>query len=134
MTATPETSFRPPPAIGLAAVSHPKEGQMRDTETAIFRGVLKDEQLVRLAEEFGGDRLYIPTQFRSTHRIAKAVGDDCAAALVKHLGGVAIRVPLAVDLRIRHYLATGVKRRDIRRRLCMTETSLIKAINRLGLR
>lgn len=80
--------------------------------------------LIRLAETYGGTRLYVPLSPIGGD-LEKAVGTDVALALAGRFGGATIRTPLARELRARHYRAVeGLSNAAIARRLGMTETGI----------
>lgn len=76
---------------------------------------------IALAEEFGGTRLYVPLRVPDHHQIARAVGQEAAQALCQHCGPGTIRVPLARELRAKHYRAEGLSFARIAVRLGVTE-------------
>lgn len=86
--------------------------------------------LVRLAEAFGGTRLFIPTTMTASHPIAKAVGSEAAKVLTSRLAPDVVRVPLAREQRALHYRAIGDSNATIARKLCMTETGVEKLFKR----
>ncbi len=94
--------------------------------------LLGETALVRLAEAFGGTRLYVPATMKPEHEIVRVIGMDAAVLLSKRLGGAAtIRVPLARELRARHYRATGKSNAQIARALGITETGVDKLVARM---
>ena len=85
------------------------------------------EALVRLAEAFGGTRLFVPVKMTARHEIAKAVGIDAARKLSQRLAPDVVRVPLAREERAMHYRAAlGLSNAQIARRLGMTEGGVEK--------
>jgi DNA-binding transcriptional regulator LsrR (DeoR family) len=102
-------------------------------DRANFGEHLTEEQIAALAEEFGGQRVYIPRRIRQSHRITRVIGFEAAARLGEIIGGSTWRIPVARDMRICLYNSQGLKRREIARRLCMSEVGLGRAMKRLGL-
>lgn len=76
--------------------------------------------LVRLAELRGGTRLYVPASIDGWE-LTPRLGADLAEKLVATDGGTQIRVPLARELRARHYRAHGKSNAKIAVLLGMTE-------------
>lgn len=94
--------------------------------------LLGETAFVRLAEAFGGTRLYVPATMKPDHEIVRAIGADAAAILSDQLGGAAtIRVPLAREQRARHYRAQGRSNAQIARMLGMAETGVDKLFARM---
>ncbi len=78
--------------------------------------------LIALSEKRGGTRLFVPAD--RIDDIAALVGADGARKLAARYGGDYIRVPLARELRARHYRAGGASNAEIALRLGMTETGV----------
>lgn len=93
--------------------------------------LIGEEALVRLAEAFGGTRLFVPVKMSSAHDIAKAVGIDAALKLSERLAPDVIRVPLAREARARHYRAAGRSNAQIARALGITESGVDKLFQRM---
>lgn len=93
--------------------------------------VIGEVAFVRLAEAFGGTRLYVPANLKPDHEIIRAIGADAARRLVERFAPVAIRVPLAREERTRHYRAAGRSNAQIASALGMTETGVDKLIARM---
>lgn len=83
--------------------------------------LIGEPALVRLAEAFGGTRLFVPTKMTDDHAIVAAIGLDAAFRLRDRLAPDYIRVPLARELRARHYRAQGLSNAQIARKLGVTE-------------
>lgn len=93
--------------------------------------LIGEEALVRLAEAFGGTRLFVPVKMSSAHDIAKAVGLEAALRLAERLAPDVIRVPLAREQRARRYRAAGKSNAQIARALGITETGVDKLFARV---
>lgn len=94
--------------------------------------LIGEEALVRLAEAFGGTRLYIPLQISAAHDIAKAIGLEAARALSERLAPDYIRVPLAREQRARQYREReNLSNAQIARRLGIAEPSVNRLFKRL---
>ena len=89
--------------------------------------LLGEAAFVRLAEAFGGTRLYVPTKMTAAHEIAQAIGLEAANILSARLAPDYIAVPLAREQRAMQYRAEGLSNAKIARNLGVTE----KAIERL---
>lgn len=95
--------------------------------------VLSEHEMVALAEAFGGTRLYLPANVKPGHPLAKALGHDAALALVKTVGAGTLRIPIARELRARHYRDNGDSYAQIARRLGMSEVGVQRMFKRMGL-
>jgi hypothetical protein len=104
---------------------------MREDLTACLLGLLGEEGLVCLAERFGGRRLHIPKAISDDHDIAQAIGLKAAQRLSQRYGQAVLRVPLARELRARHYRGIGKSNGEIATLLGMTETGVDKLFSRM---
>lgn len=96
--------------------------------TAVLIELLGAGGLVRLAEYKGGTRLYVPSA-GDGGALAGMIGAEAARALSARYGGDYIRVPLARELRARHYRAAGASNAEIARRLGMSESGVDRLFN-----
>lgn len=96
-----------------------------------LEALIGEEALVRLAEAFGGTRLHVPDKIGERDEIARAIGLEAARALSARLAPDVIRVPLARDLRARHYEAANLSHGQIARKLGMTEKGVDRLLARL---
>ncbi len=92
-----------------------------------LEALIGEAAFVRLAEAFGGTRLYVPVRMGPDHEIVQAIGAEAAALLAKRLAPDQIRVPLAREARARQYRAEGRSNAQIARALGINETT----VNRL---
>lgn len=99
------------------------------TEAALLL-LLGPADLIRLVEYRGGVRLYVPREMGTTELPSK-IGDAAAGKLIGRWGGFYIRVPLARELRARHYRAAGMSNAQIAVRLGMAESSVDKLFHRM---
>ncbi|MBN9504940.1 MAG: hypothetical protein J0I69_02845 [Altererythrobacter sp.] len=104
---------------------------MSEALTESLRGLIGDKGLIALAEAFGGRRLYVPAVLSDDHPIIQAIGADRAARLNRRYSNAWLRVPLARELRARHYRAQGDSNAAIAGKLGMTETSINKLFRRM---
>lgn len=86
---------------------------------------------------FGGCTLHIPLKLDATHPIAKAIGLQCALALVDECGGVKFFIPTgkpaAFRDRLRAAAAEGLSNREIALRLGVTERHVYAQRRRYGI-
>ena len=94
--------------------------------------LIGEEALIRLAEAFGGTRLYIPTKMGAKHAIARAIGLEAAQRMTARLAPDTIAVPLARDLRARHYVAQNRTAAEIARALGITERGVERLLVRIA--
>ncbi|WP_174279026.1 hypothetical protein [Sphingomonas bacterium] len=87
--------------------------------------------LLRLAEAFGGTRLYIPLAIKADHEIVQAIGAELADFLVRRFAPDRIKVPVARELRARVYRAGGATNADIARALGVTREGVQAIFQRL---
>ncbi len=93
--------------------------------------LIGEDAFVRLAETFGGTRLYVPIAVTADHEIAQAIGLDAARRLVDRLAPDVVKVPLARELRARHYRAEGKSNAQIARKIGITESGVEKLFRRM---
>lgn len=98
--------------------------------TADLLAILGEDAFLRLAEEFGGTRLYVPTTIREDSDLARAIGMTAAQRLASMFAPTAIRVPLARHERAVRLRAQGLSNARIARKLGMTETGVEKLFDR----
>ena len=94
--------------------------------------LLGEPAFVALAEAFGGTRLYVPAKLTADHDIVRAVGAEAAERLSQRLAPDYVTVPLAREIRARHYRALGQSKAQVARRLGMTENGVQKLLKRAG--
>jgi hypothetical protein len=87
--------------------------------------------LVRLAEQHGGTRLYIPAT-PERGKLADELGFETVEKLSKRFGPDYISVPLVRDLRARHYRASGASNADIARKLGLSESGVNRLFQRMA--
>lgn len=93
--------------------------------------LIGEAAFVRLAEAFGGTRLYVPAKMAADHPIVAAVGKDAAILMVERLAPDVIKVPLAREVRARHYRARGLSNARIASALGITERGVERLFERL---
>jgi hypothetical protein len=104
---------------------------MSEQLTESLRTLLGDPALVSLSQTFGGRRLYVPEKIGDDHSITAAIGAAAAAKLSRRYSLAFIRVPLARELRARHYRAIGKSNGEIASLLGITETGVDKLFARM---
>jgi DNA-binding CsgD family transcriptional regulator len=95
-----------------------------------LEALIGEDALIRLAEAFGGTRLYVPVTISAAHDIARAIGVEAARRLSERLAPDVVRVPLAREQRARHYRAAGKSNAQIARALGITESGVDKLFAR----
>jgi len=98
--------------------------------SAELKTLLGADDYVRLAEHFGGTRLFIPARETRT-KLSRALGTEPAEKLARRYAGTYLRVPLAREDRARQYRAGGASNAEIARALGITETGVDKIFNRM---
>ena len=98
-----------------------------DRLSAVLLSLLGPAGLIALAEKCGGRRLYVPAAAQGP--FAREIGEPAARRLCDHYAGRYIRVPLARELRARHYRAAGCSNAEIARRLGMSESGVDRLFN-----
>lgn len=101
-----------------------------DDDTFGLATILSEDELIALAENFGGTRLYIPNTVKPQHRIALAIGVDGLQRLRDQLGSGTINVPVFRSLRVYRLRSEGLSNPAIARRLVMSEKAVQKALAR----
>lgn len=96
-----------------------------------LEGLLGRAAFIALTEEFGGTRLYVPLATQPDQRLVEAIGDKAARTLSKSYAPAFIRVPLARELRARHYRAQDLSFAKIAVKLGLTETGVQKLFARM---
>lgn len=86
--------------------------------------ILGEEKFVRLTQELGGTRVYIPYKCREGSDLVEAIGIAACEKLSRALAPETIRVPLARRERALFYRAQGLSNGKIARRLGITETGV----------
>jgi DNA-binding transcriptional regulator LsrR (DeoR family) len=95
-----------------------------------LQALIGEDAFLRLAEAFGGTRLFVPTTITAKHEIAKAIGLDAAKALSARLAPDVIIVPLAREQRAMQYRAQGMSNAKVARALGITEKAVEKLFQR----
>ncbi|MER9017358.1 hypothetical protein [Mesorhizobium sp. M0898] len=92
--------------------------------------LLGDDDFLRLVEEYGGCRLFVPSGSRAT-MLADEIGVRAVALLAERYAGAYLRVPLAREFCAKVYRAQGLSNRKVARKLGITETGVDKLFLRL---
>lgn len=92
--------------------------------------LLGRDDFVRLAESYGGTRLFVPRRTAET-KLSRSLGGTVAERLAERYAGSYLRVPLARDERARHYRESGLSNAEIARKLGLTETGVDKIFARM---
>ncbi len=91
--------------------------------------LLGEDAYLRLAEAYGGIRLFVP-QAGDT-QLAEAIGTAAARVLTSRYGRSYLRVPLARAARARQYRSHGMSNAQIARKLGIAESSVDKLFARM---
>ena len=92
--------------------------------------LLGEDGLIRLAEEYAGIRMYVPSNIDRS-QLVKTIGSEIANKLSQRYGGDYINVPLVRDLRARRYRDDdGLSNAQIARKLGITENGVEKLFQR----
>lgn len=94
--------------------------------------LIGEPALIRLAEAFGGTRLYVPSSMPADHPIVAAIGTEAASVLAERMAPDVIMVPLAREPRARQYRAIGWSNSQIARALGMTEKGVELMFRRMA--
>ena len=86
--------------------------------------ILGEADFVRLCQELGGTRVYIPYKCREGSDLVEALGQDACEKLSRALAPATIRVPLARRERAIYYRAQDMSNAKIARKLGITETGV----------
>lgn len=97
------------------------------------RDALSVAEFVRLAEELGGARIYVPRRLRDDHELVIALGMDAARRISDAIAPAWLPVPLARRERALFYEAQGLKDQQIARRIGMTRGGVQRLLNREAL-
>lgn len=99
--------------------------------TAELVKLLGEAEFIRLAERYGGTRLYVASSTAST--VARELGATNAELLAERYAGSYIRVPLARERRARHYReCMALSNAEIARRLGLTESGVDRLFQRMS--
>ncbi len=92
--------------------------------------ILGEPDFVRLCQELGGTRVYIPYKCREKSDLTEAIGPEACERLSRALAPATIRVPLARRERALFYRAQKLSNGKIARKLGITETGVNKIFDR----
>ncbi len=92
--------------------------------------ILGEADFVRLCQELGGTRVYVPYTCKPGSELADAIGEAGCERLSRALAPAWVRVPLARRERALHYRAAGLSNPQIARKLGITETGVDKLFAR----
>jgi DNA-binding transcriptional regulator LsrR (DeoR family) len=99
--------------------------------SAELKKLLGLDDFVRLAEAYGGTRLFVPARDAET-KLARTLGQAVAARLAERYAGTYLRVPLAREERARQYRQRNASNAEIARRLGITESGVDKLFSRMA--
>lgn len=86
-----------------------------------------------LSAQFGGTRLYIPSNITSEHQLCRLLGQDITHLLSREFGGLTVEIPRGIQTQIaqRNCLiaedrATGMSQRQLALKYGLTERTIRK--------
>lgn len=86
--------------------------------------ILGEADFIRLCQELGGTRVYVPYKCREGSVLVEALGETACEKLSRALAPATIRVPLARRERAIFYRAQDLSNAKIARKLGITETGV----------
>jgi DNA-binding NarL/FixJ family response regulator len=93
-------------------------------ELSRFSEHLSPDELYRLVQAFGGQRLYLPRGINQAHGLARTLGLDAARRLAEGIGAGQISIPLARHWQILVLRSRGLTHRAIAAELRITEKAV----------
>ncbi len=128
-TAAPAIAAAPAPAFRAAGKSA-KTGSVVLDEIA---EVIGEEAALKLAEEFVGERLYIPRSPETDPRIVEAIGNELAGRLCDTFFRITISIPIRLvnARRVAEMVRQGKSKREIGRALRITERQVYRILEGL---
>lgn len=82
------------------------------------------EGFVRLCQELGGLRIYVPYTLKDDSELVDVLGRELAEKFARRFAPATIRVPLAKRDRALHFRAQGLSDPQIARKLKITESGV----------
>lgn len=95
--------------------------------------VIGMEAALLFAEQFAGERVYIPKDPATNPRIASAIGDELSARLCDALYRTVVSIPIRLvrERRVAALIGQGKSKAEIGRALCITERQVYRIMERL---
>lgn len=93
--------------------------------------LLGEDEAHTFFEHYGGTRIYIPDMSRGMSRMKERLKAESLDRLAAEFGRDFIRCPLSREFLCRNYVRQGLSIRKIARLLRITETGVLKMVNRL---
>lgn len=114
----------------MSQAQHHRGGLDRDPTLADVEAVAGAEAARRLAEAFGGRRLYLPREPGPHHPISACLGHAAALELCRAIGGFPLDVPLGAGRRaeILRLKAEGLGPLEIQRRVKCSRSTVFKVL------
>ena len=94
---------------------------------------LGKEEAFKIVETYGGTRVYVPNEFKSTSAIAKEIGAERATMLIPLFGGNVITVPIARAWKVIVYRERGMSMKKIALKLGCCEDTIVRILKDTGL-
>lgn len=111
----------------------PRQAEDKDTVFGRLLSTIGRDASLRLIEQLGGVRLYVPTKVAEDGRITRAIGAAAAALMGGEFGGCYIAVPLAKPWRASIYRERGLSYGEIAIALATSVTSVWRMLRAVGL-
>jgi hypothetical protein len=102
---------------------------MSEDLTQELLDTLGEDNFIRLVEEHGGTRLFIPID-SSRSKLPASIGLDNTMRLINLYARSYIKVPVAKEFRALRYREAGLSNSQVARKLGLTESSVEKIFNR----
>ena len=103
-----------------------------DSLSGQLRELLGEELFVKLCQEHGGTRVYVPNFPEAEHGLVETIGMAAARKMADAFGASALRIPLARVDRALHYRAQGMSSAKIARKLGITENGVLRLFKRVA--
>jgi hypothetical protein len=100
------------------------------SELANMLDLLGEEVTLRLIEQHGGTRFYVPKEKLAEHALRDLLGDAGFEALWEYFGGCEIKMPLAKHWRMDVYAKRGLKTKAIAQKVALDERSVARFLNK----
>jgi Mor family transcriptional regulator len=87
--------------------------------------LIGEEMTLKLVENFGGTRVFVPKAMVKKHPVIDVLGEIGLALMIQYFSGD-MPIPIARGWRIQLYLKQGLKIKEIARKVHCSETAVYK--------